>query len=39
MIILGILIVLFVRNIVVQVKAAKAAQAIPETKSLQEVTA
>ncbi|MEI8160609.1 MAG: ABC transporter permease [Actinomycetes bacterium] len=39
MIILGILIVLFVRNIVVQVKTAKAAQAIPDTNSLQEVTA
>ncbi len=39
MIILGILIVLFVRNIVVQVKAAKAANALPDTNSLQEVTA
>jgi len=38
MIILGILIVLFVRNIVVQVKAAKAANALPDTSSLQEVT-
>ena len=39
MIILGILLVLFVRNIVVQVKAAKAANALPDTNSLQEVTA
>ena len=39
MIVLGILIVLFVRNIVTQVKAAKAAQALPDTNSLQEVTA
>jgi branched-chain amino acid transport system permease protein len=39
MIILGILIVLFVRNIVNQVKAVKAAKALPDTNSLQEVTA
>lgn len=39
MIFLGILIVLFVRNIVVQVKAVKAAKALPDTNSLQEVTA
>lgn len=39
MIVLGILIVLFVRNIVNQVKAAKAARALPDTNSLQEVTA
>jgi len=39
MIALGILIVLFVRNIVTQVKAAKAAKALPDTSSLQEVTA
>jgi hypothetical protein len=39
MIVVGILIVLFVRNIVTQVKAAKAAKALPDTSSLQEVTA
>lgn len=39
MIVLGIFIVLFVRNIVNQVRAAKAAKAVPDTNSLQEVTA
>ena len=38
-IVLGIFLVLFVRNIVNQVKAAKAAKALPDTNSLQEVTA
>jgi branched-chain amino acid transport system permease protein len=39
MIVLGIFLVLFVRNIVNQVRAVKAAKALPDTNSLQEVTA
>jgi branched-chain amino acid transport system permease protein len=39
MIVLGIFLTLFVRNIVTQVRAAKAAKALPDTNSLQEVTA